>query len=58
MRTRVLLNFLAIGVKMGWFYYLPCLVINMALPLCPRNSFVNGSLDEVVICSFWVSSCL
>ena len=43
---------------MGWFYYLPCLVINMDLALGPRSSFVNGSLDEVVICYFWVSSCL
>jgi len=57
-RTRALLNFLAIGVKMGWFSYLPYLVINMALPLGPRSSFVNGSLDEVVICYFSVSSCL
>jgi len=57
-RTRALLNFLAAGVKMGWFYYIPCLVINMALPLGPRSSFVNGSLDEVVFYSFWVSSCL
>jgi len=57
-RTRALLNFLAARVKMGWLYYLPCLVINMVVPIGPRSSFVNGIFDEVVIFSFWVSSCL
>ena len=43
---------------MGWFYSLPCLVRNMALPLGPRSSFVNGILDVAVVCSFWVPSSL
>ena len=57
-RARELLNFLVAGLKMGWFYSLPCLVRNMAMPLGPRSFFLNGTLDVVVVCSFWVSSSL
>jgi len=57
-RKRELLNSLTTEVKMGLFYSLPCLARNMAMPLGPRSSFLNGILDVVVVCYFWVSSSL
>ena len=57
-RAIELVIFLAVGVKMGSFYSLPCLVRDIAMPLGPRSSFLNGILDVVVVCSFWVSSSL